>query len=110
MKRATNLIVYGTLKRVSITFPTENKEPSAKPVGTLYRLLQFKPFPWMMKGIAVSPINIQDQILAIPINDQSLTVDISELYCCLRIRMALHLCDFKTLDIKPFKDSCSWPG
>ena len=63
-------------------------------VGNLYRLFQLKPFPWIVKNTPVLPQNQYDQILAIPINEDSRPIQFStkQLHLCKQVN-ALFLCD-----------------
>jgi hypothetical protein len=77
-------------------------------VGNLYRLFQLKPFPWIVKNTPVLPQNQYDQILAIPINEDSRPIQFStkQLHLCKQVN-SLFLCDlFEQITTVPTQDSC----
>jgi hypothetical protein len=82
------------------TFPKSN-------VGTLYRLFQLQPFPWVIDHVPMLPQNQTEQILAIPINDQSEPIQFSveQLHLCKQVK-SLFSCDIDNLTIKPTHESC----
>ena len=78
--------------------------------GTLYRLLQLQPFPWIINGVPVAPSQLENQVLAIPINDNSdaFQFDIRQLDqfgFCTTVK-SLRLCKVSQLQIKPANESC----
>ena len=77
-------------------------------VGNLYRLFQLKPFPWIVKNTPVLPQNQYDQILAIPINEDSRPIQFStkQLHLCKQVN-SLFLCDlFEQITTVPTQESC----
>jgi hypothetical protein len=77
-------------------------------VGNLYRLFQLKPFPWIVKNTPVLPQNQYDQILAIPINEDSRPIQFStkQLHLCKQVN-SLFLCDlFEQITTVPTHESC----
>ena len=77
-------------------------------VGNLYRLFQLKPFPWIVKNTPVLPQNQYDQILAIPINEDSRPIQFStkQLHLCKQVN-SLFLCDlFEQITPVPTQESC----
>ena len=72
MKRAVTLGVLGSLGG---TFSLPNfLNPNIgtflkSNIGTIYRLYQLQPFPWVIDHVPILPQNQTKQILAITIND-----------------------------------------
>jgi hypothetical protein len=76
-------------------------------VGTLYRLFQLQPFPWIVKNTPVMPQNQYDQILAIPINEDSTPIQFStkQLHLCQQVN-SLFICDLEHITTVPTHESC----
>jgi hypothetical protein len=76
-------------------------------VGTLYRLFQLQPFPWIVKNTPVMPQNQYDQILAIPINEDSQPIQFStkQLHLCKQVN-SLFICDLEHMTTVPTHESC----
>jgi hypothetical protein len=78
-----------------------------KKFGTLYRLVQLQPLPWLVNGVPMIPQNQNEQILAFPINDQSEPVQFSkdQMHLCKQIQY-IYYCDIEKMKIKTTEDSC----
>ena len=76
-------------------------------VGNLYRLFQLKPFPWIVKNTPVLPQNQYDQIMAIPINEDSRPIQFSikQLHLCKQVN-SLFICDLEHMTTVPTHESC----
>jgi hypothetical protein len=80
---------------------------SRSQVGNLYRLFQLQPFPWIVKNTPVLPQNQYDQILAIPINEDSQPIQFStnQLHLCKQVN-SLFICDLEHITTVPTHESC----
>ena len=78
-----------------------------KKFGTLYRLVQLQPLPWLVNGVRMIPQNQKEEILAFPINDQSEPVQFSkdQMHLCKRMQY-IYYCDIEKMKIKTTEDSC----
>ena len=76
-------------------------------VGTLYRLFQLQPFPWIVKNTPVMPQNQYDQILAIPINEDSTPIQFStkQLHLCKQVN-SLFICNLEYMTTVATHESC----
>jgi hypothetical protein len=76
-------------------------------VGNLYRLFQLQPFPWIVKNTPVMPQKQYDQILAIPINEDSKPIQFStkQLHLCQQVN-SLFICDLEHMTTVPTHESC----
>ncbi len=107
LNRRKRTVTQGILGSLGETFlPNLENFPNSK-VGTLYRLFQLQPFPWIIKNTPVMPQNLNDQILAIPINDQSEPMQFSmeQLHLCKQVE-AFFFCDLDQLTTVPTQESC----
>jgi hypothetical protein len=108
LKRTALLGIGSTLLSTTMKpVPSIGTFPRSQ-VGNLYRLFQLKPFPWIVKNTPVLPQNQYDQILAIPINEDSRPIQFStkQLHLCKQVN-SLFLCDlFEQITTVPTQDSC----
>ena len=108
LKRTALLGIGSTLLSTTMKpVPSIGTFPRSQ-VGNLYRLFQLKPFPWIVKNTPVLPQNQYDQILAIPINEESRPIQFStkQLHLCKQVN-SLFLCDlFEQITTVPTQDSC----
>jgi hypothetical protein len=97
MKRTVTQGILGSLGGTFL--PNLENFPQSK-VGKLYRLFQLQPFPWIIKDVPVIPQNQNEQILAIPINDQSEQIQLSmeQLHLCKQVK-AFFFCDLDQMTI-----------
>jgi hypothetical protein len=75
--------------------------------GNLYQLFQLQPFPWIVKNTPVMPQNQYDQILAIPINEDSKPIQFStkQLHLCQQVN-SLFICDLEHMTTVLTHKSC----
>ena len=108
LKRTALLGIGSTLLSTTMKpVPSIGTFPRSQ-VGNLYRLFQLKPFPWIVKNTPVLPQNQYDQILAIPINEDSRPIQFStkQLHLCKQVN-SLFLCDlFEQITTVPTQESC----
>jgi len=108
LKRAALLGIGSTILSTPMKpIPSIGTFPRSQ-VGNLYRLFQLKPFPWIVKNTPVLPQNQYDQILAIPINEDSRPIQFStkQLHLCKQVN-SLFLCDlFEQITTVPTQESC----
>jgi hypothetical protein len=108
LKRAALLGIGSTILSTTMNpIPSIGTFPRSQ-VGNLYRLFQLQPFPWIVKNIPVLPQNQYDQILAIPINEDSQPIQFStkQLHLCKQVN-SLFLCDlFEQITTVPTHESC----
>jgi hypothetical protein len=108
LKRTALLGIGSTLLSTTMKpVPSIGTFPRSQ-VGNLYRLFQLKPFPWIVKNTPVLPQNQYDQILAIPINEDSRPIQFStkQLHLCKQVN-SLFLCDlFEQITTVPTHESC----
>ena len=107
LKRAAQLGIGSILSTTINPVPSIGTFPRSQ-VGNLYRLFQLKPFPWIVKNTPVLPQNQYDQILAIPINEDSRPIQFStkQLHLCKQVN-SLFLCDlFEQITTVPTQESC----
>jgi hypothetical protein len=107
LKRAAQLGIGSMLSTPMKPVPSIGTFPRSQ-VGNLYRLFQLKPFPWIVKNTPVLPQNQYDQILAIPINEDSRPIQFStkQLHLCKQVN-SLFLCDlFEQITTVPTQESC----
>ena len=108
LKRAALLGIGATILSTTMNpIPSIRTFPRSQ-VGNLYRLFQLKPFPWIVKNTPVLPQNQYDQILAIPINEDSRPIQFStkQLHLCKQVN-SLFLCDlFEQITTVPTHESC----
>jgi len=107
LKRAALLGIGSILSTTIKPVPSIGTFPRSQ-VGNLYRLFQLKPFPWIVKNTPVLPQNQYDQILAIPINEDSRPIQFStkQLHLCKQVN-SLFLCDlFEQITTVPTQESC----
>jgi hypothetical protein len=100
MKRTVTQGILGSLGETFL--PNLENFPNSK-VGTLCRLFQLQPFPWIIKNTQ----NQNEQILAIPINAQSEPIQFSmeQLHLCKQVE-ALFFCNLEQLTTVPTQESC----
>jgi hypothetical protein len=107
LNRRKRTLTQGILGSLGVTSsPNQNTFPQSN-VGKLYRLFQLQPFPWIVKNVPVMPQNQNDQILVIPINDQSEPIQFSmkQLHLCQQVN-SLFICDLNQMTIVPTQESC----
>ena len=108
MKRAALLEAFGVTLPPTTTrlIPFIGTSPRST-VGNLYRLFQLQLFPWIVKNIPVMPQNQYDQILAIPIKEESEPIQFStkQLHLCQQVN-SLFICDLDKMTIVPTQESC----
>jgi hypothetical protein len=96
----------GTFQPTNFHFPNLETSPKSN-IGKLYQLFQLQPFPWIINDVPLIPQNQNEQILAIPINDQSEPIQFSmeQLHSCKQV-ISLLFCDLDNLTIQPTQESC----
>jgi hypothetical protein len=108
MKRAALLGAFGVtlLPTTTRLIPFIGSFPRST-VGNLYRLFQLQLFPWIVKNIPVMPQNQYDQILAIPIKEESEPIQFSmkQLHLCQQVN-SLFICDLEHMTTVPTQESC----
>ena len=107
LKRAALLGIGATILSTTMNpIPSIRTFPRSQ-VGNLYRLFQLQPFPWIVKNTPVLPQNQSDQILAIPINEDSQPIQFStkQLHLCKQVN-SLFICDLEHMTTVPTHESC----
>jgi hypothetical protein len=107
LKRTALLGIGSTLLSTTMKpVPSIGTFPRSQ-VGNIYRLFQLKPFPWIVKNTPVLPQNQYDQILAIPINEDSRPIQFStkQLHLCKQVN-SLFICDLEHMTTVPTHESC----
>jgi hypothetical protein len=107
LKRAALLGIGATVLSTTMNpIPFIGTFPRSQ-VGNLYRLFQLQPFPWIVKNTPVLPQNQYDQILAIPINEDSQPIQFStkQLHLCQQVN-SLFICDLEHMTTVPTHESC----
>jgi len=107
LKRTALLGIGSTLLSTTMKpVPSIGTFPRSQ-VGNLYRLFQLKPFPWIVKNTPVLPQNQYDQILAIPINEDSRPIQFStkQLHLCKQVN-SLFICNLEYMTTVATHESC----